>query len=1071
MAVRRTWCVVLLIGLLFGAVTVPPAVAQSDRELGALQQRVLQLEKAGRHAEALPLAERLAELVRRRFGDNRQEAGSVLFELGERYEHLARLPEAEAAYQRSLAIYEKVLPAGHTEIAAVLTGLASVYSDQNRLADAVQLLQRALAIYEKALPPDHPHIAVTLNNLAVNNTRLGRLTEAEMYYKRALAIRERLSQANHPDTAKLVSNLALLQLDQGRFVEAEASYRRAITILEKAGPAHTVDLANTLSKFAQLYMYRHLWGDAEPLLNRALTLKRSVLPEFHDSIAVTLHDLAMVNAELGRSEEAASHYKRAYEILQKVLPEGHPRIAITLANMAGLMDLAEALPYRQRVLDMMTKALPEGHPDIATSLHNLGWVHLRLGNLAQAEDLYKRTLASRSSSLPPNHPEQAASLQELTIIYFQQQRWREALEYARRGTSMLIERSRTASVQAGTGAQATGREEVARGRSHYLLHLRVAHNAAKTDPGGAAQLSDEAFRIGQWVGKSEAAAALSQMAVRFSASGSALAGLVRERQDLVDQWHNADKTLLNALAIPVERRGGADESARRRIAAINARIAEIDRTLASDFPDYAALANPQPLSVDDVRALLRADEALVLFVDAPEHKQTKLPQETFIWVVTSTEARWVRTGLGTKALREQVASLRCGLDHALWKGGEAQDRCVEMLNNKYSYQLSVDGVAVDVLPFDLERAHALYKALLGPVEDLIKDKHLLVVPSGPLTSLPFNVLVTEPPKARMVASLAEHRQVAWLGTRQPITVLPSVASLKSLRQFAKTSRASKLYLGIGNPLLDGPQDHPQWGEYFKQQAAAAKINQSCTGRPTPIQIASARGRRAVTSFTRVSRRGQADIEEVRRCTPLPDTADELCEVARRLGVPESEVLLGTSATETRLKQLSEQGQLANYAILHFATHGALTGQVEGAAEPGLILTPPAKGTQDVKALERDDGFLTASEIATLKLDADWVILSACNTAGAQGENAEALSGMARAFFYAGARALVVSHWEVGSGAAVKLATGAFAELNANPRLGRAEAFRLSMRELIEKGTAYDAHPSQWAPFVVVGEGR
>ena len=134
------------------------------------------------------------------------------------------------------------------------------------------------------------------------------------------------------------------------------------------------------------------------------------------------------------------------------------------------------------------------------------------------------------------------------------------------------------------------------------------------------------------------------------------------------------------------------------------------------------------------------------------------------------------------------------------------------------------------------------------------------------------------------------------------------------------------------------------------------------------------------------------------------------------------------------------------------------------------MTPPAKGTSDAKMLERDDGFLTASEIAALKLDADWVMLSACNTAGADGQTAEALSGMARAFFYAGARALLVSHWEVGSDAAVKLTTRAFAEMNANPQIGRAEAFRVAMRALIEKGSAFDAHPSQWAPFVVVGEG-
>ena len=144
--------------------------------------------------------------------------------------------------------------------------------------------------------------------------------------------------------------------------------------------------------------------------------------------------------------------------------------------------------------------------------------------------------------------------------------------------------------------------------------------------------------------------------------------------------------------------------------------------------------------------------------------------------------------------------------------------------------------------------------------------------------------------------------------------------------------------------------------------------------------------------------------------------------------------------------------------------------MHGSAEPGLILTPPPRGTSNAKTLERDDGFLTASEIATLKLDADWVILSACNTAGGQGENAEALSGMARAFFYAGARAVLVSHWEVGSDAAVKLTTRVFGELKGDPKIGRAEALRVSMRRLLEKGTLAEAHPTIWAPFVLVGEG-
>jgi CHAT domain-containing protein len=128
----------------------------------------------------------------------------------------------------------------------------------------------------------------------------------------------------------------------------------------------------------------------------------------------------------------------------------------------------------------------------------------------------------------------------------------------------------------------------------------------------------------------------------------------------------------------------------------------------------------------------------------------------------------------------------------------------------------------------------------------------------------------------------------------------------------------------------------------------------------------------------------------------------------------------------------------------------------------LLLTPPAK------ASEEDDGLLTASEIAQLKLDADWVILSACNTAASDKPGAEALSGLARAFFYAGARALMVSHWAVNSEATVKLITRTFDEIKANPTFGRAEAMRRSMMAMIATGSW--AHPSLWAPFVVVGEG-
>jgi CHAT domain-containing protein len=157
--------------------------------------------------------------------------------------------------------------------------------------------------------------------------------------------------------------------------------------------------------------------------------------------------------------------------------------------------------------------------------------------------------------------------------------------------------------------------------------------------------------------------------------------------------------------------------------------------------------------------------------------------------------------------------------------------------------------------------------------------------------------------------------------------------------------------------------------------------------------------------------------------------------------------------------------LSRYRVVAFATHGLMAGSFKGLGEPALVLTPPELGS------EADDGLLTASEITQLKLDADWVILSACNTAGPDGTpGAEGFSGLAKAFFYAGSRSLLVSHWPVVSVAAVKLTTRMFDEIERSPSIRRAEALRRSMVALMEDEDAEYAHPMFWAPFSIVGEG-
>ncbi len=429
-----------------------------------------------------------------------------------------------------------------------------------------------------------------------------------------------------------------------------------------------------------------------------------------------------------------------------------------------------------------------------------------------------------------------------------------------------------------------------------------------------------------------------------------------------------------------------------------------------------------------------------------------MPKETLVFAVTKNEARWLSIPQDRAALWERVTALRCGLDSSNWRAGqESRDVCNTLLKTEVA--------GTELPPFDAAIAHTLYRDLFGGIEDLIKDKTLLIVPSGPLTQLPFQVLVTQAPD-KALPRFDAYKQAAWLGQRQAITILPSVGAVAALRA-AKSSEATAPFTGFGNPLLTG--------EDGNDKRAWAKQDCGKAARPKQSRVASLIG-----ALTSLFRGGAVNVESLRRQAPLPETADELCAVASGLGVPAADldktVHLGERATVTQVKRLSANGELARARVVQFATHGLLAGETatfaREKAEPALLMTPPAAD----KAKDDDNGLLSASEVAQLKLDADWVIMSACNTAGGAGENAEALSGLARAFFYAGARSLLISHWYVNSGAAVAITTGAVNAMKDDPKAGRAEALRRSLAALIAKGNGWD-HPSIWAPFVLVGNGE
>jgi CHAT domain-containing protein/Tfp pilus assembly protein PilF len=1098
----------LLLTIAFGCGST--ARAQTDDELEALNNRILALRDAGKYAEALPLAEQYLEATKQRHGEEHESHATALNNLGVlldegfgRFDEAEKLKrralsidekllgpdhakvarglnnlgvqlrktnrsaEAEPLLRRALAIDEQVFGPDHPNVATSLSNMAELMSATNRPADAEQLIRRALAIDEKHNGPEHYTVAIRLTNLAVTlEEAFGRYEEAEQLKRRVIAILEKVLGPEHPQLAAALNNLSVLLRNLNRHAEAEQLMRRALVIDEKAyGPDHP-NIALRLNNLAELLRLTNRPVEAELLYRRSLSIYEKVFGPEHPDIAIGLNNLALLLANTNRAAEAEPMLLRAVGIMEKSFGPDHPKVATALSNLAALLDHfgrnEESEAMKRRALAIDEKSLGPEHPDVGLRLNNLATSLSLTGRHAEAKVMMRRVIAIFEKALGPEHPNVAAALGNLSVLHSELGEWTEALELHRRATPLM-------SATKGGGKDRTGLVKAVLSANTAALRgaVRGLHRAV----GDTAASREEAFQIAQWALQTAAADALGLMTARFAKGDGPLARAVRERQDLIARRQSEDRLLLAAVG-----RGDAAamQATRASLADLDGKLDVLDQRLDIDFPEFAQLANPMPLSIAAVQAILRPNEVLVVYLDVPQFG--RLPEETLAWAITKTRARWISIPLGSWALAERVVALRCGLDASNWQSplGWPDDTPVDkqrigeqQLRRQVCTNLIGKEVSPDELPpFDFARAYELYQGLLAPFADLTKGKHLIIVPSGLLGSLPFQVLVTKPPVSGS-ADLAAHKRAAWLAFSHPVTVLPSVGSLQALRKLPP-SAAKDPYVGFGNPLLDGsPAD--------AQRALQARTKQSCMQQRQPLRQRVAASNRAPV-LGRVSRSGTVDLAELRAQAPLPETADELCAVAQALGGLGREadtVWLGARASESNLKALSKEGKLKRHRVVHFATHGLLSGESEAIlrakAEPALLLNPPADG-RSAADLEMDDGLLTASEVAQLDLDADWVVLSACNTAAGQTGDTEALSGLARAFFYARARALLVSHWYVSSDAAVKLITRTFAELRANPGIGRAEALRRSMAALIRNGGPSDAHPSIWAPFVVVGEG-
>jgi CHAT domain-containing protein len=554
--------------------------------------------------------------------------------------------------------------------------------------------------------------------------------------------------------------------------------------------------------------------------------------------------------------------------------------------------------------------------------------------------------------------------------------------------------------------------------------------------------ADESFRIVSFLGGRSVQTALGESSARAAAAyDSELADLVRKEQDLNKQIAGLQETLSDAMmALP-------DQQDPR---ALNALKAEIDslikaRGIALEaindrFPKYANFTNPEPVAAAKVREILHPKEAFISIYSAND--------KIYVWAVPQRgETRFSVVPMGRRTLTETVMNLRKALDPNPSTLG-------------------------DIPAFDLVSAYNLYYRILKPVEPAWRDaEDLLVAVSGPLGQLPLSLLPTEPVQlaGEKGELFADYRDVPWLIRRVSVTMLPSINALLTLRSLPEGDPKRKSFAGFGDPIFN-PQQLAM-GEDTPSNTPAPKAKETTPGN---IQLAS-RGIRVQVRGVRITEKGNLDSgnivsAQLNKLDRLPDTAEEIRSIAGVLNAPPgSSIFLGKDFSKQRLTMMN----LADRRVLAFATHALVPGDLDGLDQPALALSSPAVTG------EKGDGILKVDEILKLKLNADWVVLSACNTGASGGQGADAVSGLGRAFFYAGTRALLVTMWSVETTSAKKLVTGIFQAQEENKALSRAQALRKSMLNLIDREFLKDpatgkivasyAHPLFWAPFIVVGD--
>jgi CHAT domain-containing protein/tetratricopeptide (TPR) repeat protein len=977
---------------------------------------------------------------------------------------------AEENLQTALDLMDSTESVDRESTASCRIWLGQSLIGQNRFQEAQYHLEQAHVCFVKIYGIYHIETADVAINLGLVFLRLGEYSKAEKLLHESLAVNIEQRGEDHPETAINYHIFAQLLMEQGDLQQSENLFRQVIDVFEKSDKPYRSQLISSCNNLGLLFVKMCKPEEGEPFVQRGLKLINEAYGEDSLKLVEPLNVLGLIEIDKENYSEAATVLKKATDIGTKNLPENDPQMSIVLNNLGlayhYLEEKNKAIPFYKKSIKIVDEIFGTDSERNVLPLNNLGMIYADREQFPEALVYSERSLAIQEKILGKQHPTLAILFSNLAIIHEGMGQDKSAEKYLTRSFE-IFEQTGVLEDAVMVGIQ-LGENFIKQNKNHDALEIfrkTTDHfDLLFTDSRGIGESSradifqrsvylfdifiefliDHHMTVGTpTLSAAEALRVLSRKQSRIFgemilesnikqfSDDHQFQHLQEERERTIERIENLRVNIAIEKSNPV-----ADQT---HIAAIFEELStqeqlkkNIDVELHQKHPRYMELFRPTPTTLEQLQMVLNQGEVILTYAT--------LLENTVLFVISTNKFSHYILPIGKKDLEERIFKVRKPMEK---------------------------GQFDDLKELDPEDLFFLYRLLIAPCEKVIQSTQaIIVIGDGPLLTLPFGMLLSRFNKddketfltKRALANgenntpfFHEYNDLAFLNTEFTFSYMPSLSTLTSLRLYPKVKEkpTSRELVAFADPIF-------------------------------------------ISESRQVFNNQQGSEPGKYRLPRLPETSQEVQEIAKIVGGT-NDIYLRAEAQDYKAKQTET---LAHTRYIIFATHGLLGGgldltddQEESSSKPTLVLT-------QVGDLHGEDGALTMDDVIEhMDLNAELVVLSACNTAGRTDNalNGEGFSGFVRAFMYAGAKSLIVSHWNVESRSTAELMPNMFQYIMNGSSIQ--QALSLARIELIKKpidmfsevrgfvtvdeepedqnhlesGTYLSrSHPYFWAPFVYVG---